>query len=67
MSDSDVEDVRGQESKKTSKEDWDRRIQEHHDHYVKLKLTGRLHPQDLGHYELAMQREREGLVQPLRS
>lgn len=50
-----------------SDERWVEMMQKHHDYYIGLKLAGKLNPRDSGHYELAMKREREGLVQPLRS
>ena len=42
-------------------------FQRHHDHYVRLarKLEGRLTKADQRNYDLAMERERKGLVKPL--
>jgi hypothetical protein len=39
--------------------------QRHHDLYVKRKLKGELTDEDLPQYNLAMLRQREGLVKPI--
>jgi hypothetical protein len=39
--------------------------QRHHDYYVTLKRQGQLKSEDEAQYELAMQRERDGEVDPL--
>lgn len=49
----------------SSRLSWEQRIQKQHDYYVRLKLEGRLDPLDQALYDLAMERERQGLVKPL--
>lgn len=39
--------------------------QRHHDHFVALKASGKLTEADQSNYDLAMLRERQGLVEPL--
>ena len=39
-------------------------MQSHHDHYVRLHREGKLSQGDRAQYELAMQRQRKGLVKP---
>ena len=40
-------------------------MQRHHDYYVGREERGELSEEDRPNFELAMRREREGLVQPL--
>ncbi len=40
-------------------------MQRHHDYFVGLQKTGKLTDEDNPNFELAMQREQEGQVQPL--
>lgn len=39
--------------------------QRHHDHYVRLERKGKLKPEDMEQYEMAIQREINGQVDPL--
>jgi hypothetical protein len=40
-------------------------MQRHHDYFVGLKEMGKLPEEDFSNYQLAMEREGQGLVEPL--
>jgi len=44
---------------------WENACQRHHDYYVFLHRQGDMSPEDMTNFDLAMQRERDGLVKPL--